>query len=145
MEYWTWGQIKSEGYTSQFQQGFLEITPDAGMPFRRQTFTDVSKIFQGTFILDKLAKKDFESWYKFNLRQGAIPFKYYDCEMEQYRTTRIVGNPVISAISNMFSISIQLTFDSEIFNILRYLKVNSNQFLLVNDGKRLVVNKKSRA
>jgi len=144
MEYWTWGKIKSDGYTSQFQQGFMEITPDAGIPFRMQRFTDVGSIFQGTFILDKNTKKDFESWYKFNIRQGSIPFKFYDCEVEQYRTTRIIENPTYNTVSNMFSISIKMMFDSEIFNVSRYLKVNNGSYLLVNNGKRLIVNKKLR-
>ena len=55
MKEWKWGQIKLSGFQNEFQEGHIEITPDAGIPFRRQRFTDIQDIVQGSFTLDKLS------------------------------------------------------------------------------------------
>ena len=82
MKEWKWGQIKLSGFQNEFQEGHIEITPDAGIPFRRQRFTDIQDIVQGSFTLDKLSYIDFMSWYKSDILQGALPFKYYDARID---------------------------------------------------------------
>lgn len=146
MEQWIWGKIKSDGFQNEFQDGTLEVSPDAGAPFKRLRFTDVRDIIQGTFILDRNQYIYFMSWYKFNIKQGTIPFSYYDCRVNQYRTTRIIGKPTYTTISNMFSLSVTLSFDSETFYEDRYLTVGlDDAFLTVgNDDAKLVVTKKLR-
>lgn len=111
--YWQWGSINVSSYQSEFQEGFIENTPDAGIPFRRLRFTNIQKIFQGTFTLTPQEKLEFESWYKFDIKQGELSFQYYDCEEETYKTTKIIGKPAITANSNLFNVNIKLTFENE--------------------------------
>lgn len=133
MEKWKWGQIRLDGFQNEFQEGYIEVTPDAGIPFRRERFSDIQDIIQGKFTLEKVQYIDFMSWYKFNIRQGAIPFKYYDCRIGQERTTRIVGKPTWSSNSKYYDMSITLTFDSEVFYLDRVLSANPNLPLVANN------------
>ena len=133
MEKWKWGQIRLDGFQNEFQEGYIEVTPDAGIPFRRERFSDIQDIIQGKFTLEKVQYIDFMSWYKSNIRQGANPFKYYDCRIGQERTTRIVGKPTWSSNSKYYDMSITLTFDSEVFLLDRVLSANPNLPLVAND------------
>lgn len=133
MEKWKWGQIRLDGFQNEFQEGYIEVTPDAGIPFRRERFSDIQDIIQGKFTLTRLQYIDFMSWYKFNIRQGAIPFKYYDCRIEKERTARIVGKPTWSSNSRYYDMTITLTFDSEVFLLDRVLSANPNLPLVAND------------
>ena len=133
MEKWKWGQIRLDGFQNEFQEGYIEVTPHAGIPFRRERFSDIQDIVQGKFTLEKVQYIDFMSWYKFNIRQGAIPFKYYDCRIGQERITRIVGKPTWSSNSKYYDMSITLTFDSEVFLLDRVLSANPNLPLVAND------------
>lgn len=132
MEKWTWGQIKLDGFQNEFQEGYIEVTPDAGIPFRRERFSDIQDIIQGKFTLEKVQYIDFMSWYKFNIRQGAIPFKYYDCRIEKERTARIVGKPTWSSNSRYYDMTITLSFDSEVFYLDRVLAANKEIPLVAN-------------
>lgn len=134
MEKWTWGQIKLDGFQNEFQEGYIEVTPDAGIPFRRERFSDIQDIIQGKFTLEKVQYIDFMSWYKFNIRQGAIPFKYYDCRIEKERTARIVGKPTWSSNSRYYDMTITLSFDSEVFYLDRVLAANKEIPLVANGG-----------
>ena len=132
MEKWKWGQIKLDGFRNEFQEGYIEVTPDAGIPFRRERFSDIQDIIQGNFTLDKTQYVDFMSWYKFNIRQGAIPFEFYDCRIGQNRVTRIVGKPTFTSNSKYYDVSITLTFDSGVFMLDRVLAANSAIPLVAN-------------
>ena len=132
MEKWKWGQIKLDGFRNEFQEGYIEVTPDAGIPFRRERFSDIQDIVQGNFTLDKTQYIDFMSWYKFDIRQGAIPFEYYDCRIGQNRVTRIVGKPTFTSNSKYYDVSITLTFDSGVFMLDRVLAANSAIPLVAN-------------
>lgn len=132
MEKWTWGQIKLDGFRNEYQEGYIEVTPDAGIPFRRERFSDIQDIIQGNFTLDKTQYVDFMSWYKFDIRQGAIPFEFYDCRIGQNRVTRIVGKPTFTSNSKYYDVSITLTFDSGVFMLDRVLAANSAIPLVAN-------------
>lgn len=134
MEKWTWGQIKLDGFRNEFQEGYIEVTPDAGIPFRRERFSDIQDIIQGNFTLDKTQYVDFMSWYKFNIRQGALPFTYYDCRIGKNRTARIVGKPTFSSNSKYYDISVTITFDSEIFYLDRVLAANELLPIFANNA-----------
>lgn len=134
MEKWKWGQIKLDGFQNEFQEGYIEVTPDAGIPFRRERFSDIQDIIQGSFTLDKTQYIDFMSWYKFDIRQGAIPFEYYDCRIGQNRVTRIVGKPTFTSNSKYYDVSITLTFDSGVFMLDRVLAANYDLPLVANGG-----------
>lgn len=143
IEYWQWGNILVNNYQGEFQQGFIEVTPDAGIPYRRQCFSDIQDIFQGTFALTRVELLEFKNWYKYIIKQGSIPFQYYDCQLNVYRTCRILEKPTWTSNSSMFSVSIKFTFDSGIFYQDRSLVANDT-YLLVNGDKALVVSKKLR-
>ena len=132
MEKWKWGQIKLDGFRNEFQEGYIEVTPDSGIPFRRERFTDIQDIIQGSFTLTKMQYIDFMSWYKSNIRQGAIPFEFYDCRIGQNRVTRIVGKPTFTSNSKYYDVSITLTFDSGVFMFDRVLAANSAIPLIAN-------------
>ena len=134
MEKWKWCQIRLDGFQNECQEGYIEVTPDAGIPFRRERFSVIQDIIKGTFTLSKLQYIDFMSWYKFNIRQGAIPFRYYDCRIGQERTTRIVGKPTYSSNSKYYDVAITLTFDSEVFYLDRVLAANYEIPIVANGG-----------
>ena len=144
MEKWKWGQIKLDGFRNEFQEGYIEVTPDAGIPFRRERFSDIQDIIQGNFTFDKYQYLDFMSWYKHDIRQGSIPFIYHDCRIGFDRVARIVGKPTFSSNSKYFDVSITLAFDSGQFkfdkilaaNILKPLTANGDKYLIANDYYR---------
>ena len=138
MEKWTWGQIKLDGFRNEYQEGYIEVTPDAGIPFRRERFSDIQDIIQGNFTLDKTQYIDFMSWYKSNIRQGAIPFEFYDCRIGQNRVARIVGKPTFTSNSKYYDVSITLTFDSGVFMLDRVLAANY-EIPLVANGAYLTI------
>ena len=144
MKEWKWGQIKLSGFQNEFQEGHIEITPDAGIPFRRQRFTDIQDIVQGSFTLDKLSYIDFISWYKSDILQGALPFKYYDARIDRERVARIVDKPSYISNSKYYDVNITMTFDSEIFYLERLLAANpiksleANGLLLISDLRRVL-------
>lgn len=142
--YWIWGEILNNNFRNEHQEGFVEVTPDAGSPLKRQKWTDVMDIMQGSFTLTAQKYVDFMSWYKTTIKQGSIPFEYYDCRYGIYRTTRIVGKPTYSSNSKFFNISIQLIFDNDIIYQDRVLVANPDKVLVANPDKVLVASKKLR-
>lgn len=140
MDTWTFGQIKIEGFQNEPQEGYIELTPDAGVPYRRERFSDIQDIVKGNFTLEKARYIDFMSWYKVNLRQGTLPFKFFDCRIKKERVARIIGKPTYTTNSKFFDISITIAFDSEVFySEDKYLVANPDYALEVN-GKLLVAN-----
>lgn len=142
--YWRWGQILNNGFRNEHQEGFIELTPDAGSPFKRQKWTDVMDIIQGTFTLTALEYTDFMSWYKSNIKQGSLPFQYYDCRYDIYRTARLIGKPNYTSNSKFFNVSVQIALDTGIIYQERTLVANPDFVLLANSDKVLVANKKLR-
>ena len=132
MENWKWGQIKLDGFQNEFQEGYIEVAPDAGPPFRRERFSDIQDIVKGTFTLLKIKYIDFMSWYKSDIKQGALPFKYFDCRVGRERAARIVGKPTFSSNSKYYDVSLTLTFDSEIFYLDRVLAANYDLPIIAN-------------
>jgi len=108
--YWQWGDILTDSLQEEFQESTIEITPDAGVPFKRQRFTDAVEIIQATFTLTRTEYLDFISWYKFNIQQGSLSFQYYDTRYNVYKTTKMIGKPSISSNSNMFNVTMQIAF-----------------------------------
>ncbi len=133
---WKWGKIKLEGFQNEYQEGYIEVTPDAGPPYRRERFSDIQDIVQGTFTLIKPDYVDFMSWYKYDTKQGTIPFKIFDCRIEQERVARIVEKPTYNSNSKYFDMNIKLIFDSGIFYLDRVLAANVRLPLVAN-GKYL--------
>lgn len=136
METWTFGQIKIEGFQNEPQEGYIELTPDAGVPYRRERFSDIQDIVKGNFTVDKADYVRFMSWYKVQLKQGTIPFKFFDCRIKKERVARIVGKPTYTTNSKFFDISITMAFDSGVFYDEKVLSANPD-FGLVANGKLL--------
>lgn len=122
MAEWRFGEILSNGFQSEYQSGFSELSPDAGSTYRREEFTDIQDLISGSFVLDIDAYRDFKDWYKNDIRQGSLKFDYYDCITRQTRQAQILGNPTFSTVSNLFYVNITLALDSvtyvESFNLL---------------------------
>ena len=142
MEKWTFGNFLNDSYQNEFQQGYLEITPDAGIPFRREIFSDIQDIVSGNISLDNGAYLDFMSWYKYNIRQGTLPFLFYDCRVQTERVARLtIEKPQYSRNSNRWNVSVTIIFDSGAFYPERVLVCNE-VLPLEADGKTLTVNVK---
>lgn len=141
---WAWGEFQVNNFQEEFQEGCIEIAPDAGVPTRKVRFTDIQDLIQGTFTLNKTEYIAFLAWFKTTIKCGTIPFLYYDSRVEQARTVRIVGKPAITSNSNMYNITVQFAFDSNIVYMDRYLLVNATQKLLVNSEQPFIVTKKLR-
>lgn len=133
---WQWGQLKNSGFQNEHQEGYIEVTPDAGSPYRRERFSDVMDIVQGQLTFDRKNYIDFMSWYKFDTRQGSIPFEYYDCRYGVTRTARIFEKPTYVSNSKYFDINIKLGFDSNVIEQPRQLVANVLKGLVAN-GKSL--------
>lgn len=136
---WTWGNPLIEGFSNKPQKGFSEITPDAGSPFRRLNFTDIKDIATCNFALNKIDYIRFLSWYKYDLRQGTLPFLIFDCRYGIERVARLIDDvPQYNTNSNLYNLSLTMAFDSsiEVFNMA--LIVNDNDYLIVNDNDSLL-------
>lgn len=111
MELWRFGEILSNGFKNELQEGFIELTPDAGSPFRRVVFTDTQDLIQGTFNVSRFQYIDFMGWYRNTIKQGTIEFEYYDCRVDANRVARVIGKPTYTTISDRFNISITLSLE----------------------------------
>lgn len=144
MTTWTWGNIKNAGFQNEQQTGYIETTPDAGIPFRRKLFSDVGDIIQGSITLTKDQYLQFMSWYNYNTQQGSIAFDFYDCRIGTTRTARFIDKPKYSSNSTNFDVQVILylspiTIYQDIDSI-----INENDLLIVNDDDILTASVKLR-
>lgn len=143
---WKWGKPLIQGFTNKPQKGYSEIEPDAGIPFRRLNFTDIGDLATCNFDLDRYEYIRFMSWYKYECRQGTIPFEIWDCRYKRFRTARIVDEvPNYSTNSNRYNLSLTLYFTPEIVNVDFNLIVYESNRLIVNNDDALVVTQPLRA
>ena len=137
---WTWGKPLIQGFSNQPQKGYSEIEPDAGVPFRRLNFTDIQDLATCNFVLNRTDYVRFMSWYKYELRQGTMPFKIWDCRYGIQRTARFVGDvPQYSTNSNYYNLSVVIAFESSVETFEWVLVVNENDPLIVNENDKLLV------
>ena len=136
---WTWGKPLIEGFSNQPQKGYIEIEPDAGIPFRRLKFTDIQDLASCNFVLNRTDYIRFMSWYKYELRQGTMPFEIWDCRYGIKRVARLVGDvPNYNTISNYYNLSLTLAFESGVHVFDWVLVVNENDPLIVNNNDNLL-------
>ena len=136
---WIWGKPLIEGFSNSPQKGYSEIKPDAGSPYRRLNFTDISDLANCNFILNCTDYIRFMSWYKYDLRQGTIPFLIWDCRYGVQRTARLVdAPPQYNTNSNYYNLSLTISFDSTIMAFDMGLIVNNDDYLIVNDNDLLI-------
>lgn len=137
---WTWGRPLIQGFSNKPQKGYSEIEPDAGAPFRRLNFTDIGDIATCSFDLTRTTYIRFMSWYKYECRQGTIPFEIWDCRYKRYRMARIVGDvPNYNTNSNHYTLTLTLYFMPEIIYQDYRLIVNDSDYLIVNSNDYLVI------
>lgn len=108
---WRFGDIRVAGFQNEIQDGVRELTPDAGNPFKRVSFTDVQDLIRGTFVVNRDDYLDFMDWFRNTIRQGSLSFSYYDCRIDASRTARIIGRPSFTTLSNKWVISISLSLE----------------------------------
>lgn len=135
---WLWGDLLAQSFRNEPQAGFIETSPDAGKDFRRQTFTDINDLVQGSVTLTKDQYIRFINWYSSTTKQGANPFSFYDCRVEEYRTARFVGKPIYSENSTFFNATFQLSLDPIVKYVDYYLTTEDGKYLLTEDSKRIV-------
>ena len=126
MAEWTWGDFLLSNFKDEEQTGFIEVDPDAGLPFRRESFTDITNIVRGTVTLTRQNYIAFKDWYRNIIRQGSLTFDFYDCRVEETRTARFIGKPSYVTNDKYYNISVTLSLDT----VTAYLDWN----LLAEDG-----------
>lgn len=137
---WIWGKPLIEGFSNKPQKGYVEVSPDAGTPFRRLQFTDICDLASCNFTLKRDEYIRFMSWYKFDLRQGTLPFTIWDCRYKRQRTARLVDAPPnYTTLSNRYTLSLTIAFTPEIIYEDFNLIINENDNLIVNDSDILNV------
>lgn len=142
---WTWGKPLIEGFSNKPQKGYSEIAPDAGVPFRRLNFTDIGDLATCNFILDRSEYIKFMSWYKFELRQGTLPFLIWDCRYKRQRVARLIDDvPVYNTNSNRYNLSLTMYFQPEVILQDFRLIVNDTDYLIVNNNDYLVASEPLR-
>ncbi len=135
---WKWGKPLIQGFSNKPQKGYSEITSDAGVPFRRLNFTDIGDLATCNFTLTRIDYIHFMSWYKFELRQGTLPFEIWDCRYGIKRIARLVDDvPNYNTNSNRYNLSLTLFFESGIIYPNYRLIVGKNKYLIVNSNNYL--------
>ena len=129
---WRWGKPLLQNFSNKLQKGYLETQPDAGVPFRRMKFSDALDIISATFSLTRSQYMQFISWYRYDIRQGSIPFLYHDCRINADRIAHIIGEPDFSPDSTRRTLSITLGLEP--------VTVYDDFTLVVNNGDTLIVN-----
>lgn len=140
-EKWNWGDLLSNNFRDEDQNGFLEVSPDAGKPFRRETFTDIDNILSGSIILDLDDYIRFKSWYRNTLKQGSISFTFYDCRTETERMAKFLDKPLYRQVSNLWNISVKLSLEqTSILEDLNLLTEGGDE-ILTEGGDTIIATK----
>lgn len=143
---WTWGKPLLQNFSNYPQKGYIETEPDAGVPFRRLMFTDICDYAICNFDLTRGEYVRFMDWYKTDLRQGTMPFKFFDCRYKAERTARIVGDvPQYTTNSNRYNMSVTLAFMPDVISYDFVLLANDDRRLIVNEDNPLVAGVTLRA
>jgi hypothetical protein len=109
---WQWGNPLLEGFSNRPQKGYVDVEPDAGIPFRRLKFTDIYDICSCSFHLTRETYKQFMAWYQNDIKQGSIPFEMYDCRYGVTRVARLIGDvPQYPANSKYFRANVTIAFE----------------------------------
>jgi hypothetical protein len=136
---WKWGKPLVSNFSNKLQEGYIETQADAGIPFRRLRFSDSLDLITASFVLSREEYIAFISWYRYDIRQGAIPFLYYDCRIDAERVARIIGNPEYAPKSTKRTVTLTLALEPVTVYNDYILLVNDNDHLIVNDNDKLTV------
>lgn len=139
MAEWTWGNFLISNFSDEEQTGFIEVNADAGLPYRREIFTDIQNIVSGTITLDKNDYLSFKDWYRNTIKQGTIPFDFYDCRIGQTRTARFNGKPSYVTNNIYYNVSVTLSLEQVNAYIDWSLLTESGDYILTEDNKNILV------
>lgn len=139
MATWRFGEIIANSFKNEIQQGYSEVTPDAGSLYRRQEFTDVKDLIQGQFILTQVQYLDFMDFYRREIRQGSLSFEYYDCRVDMTRTASIIGKPTFTTVSNRYYVNITLALEEVSYIIDQNLVTDSGELVVTDSGEQITV------
>ena len=138
MAEWTWGDLLISNFSDEEQTGFIEVNADAGLPYRREIFTDIQNIVSGTITLDKNDYLSFKDWYRNTIKQGTIPFDFYDCRIGQIRTARFNGKPSYVTNNIYYNISVTLSLEQVNAYIDWFLLTESGDYILTEDNNNIL-------
>jgi len=138
MAMWGFGNLLSSGFSDEEQAGFEELTPDAGVPFRREVFTDIQNIVSGSLVLTNNDYIRFKSFYRSETRQGTLTFDFYDCRFGVTRTARFVGKPTYTATSNQWTVNLVLSLDPVVIKRESTIVTHNGDAIVTHDGKRIL-------
>lgn len=129
----------NNGYQEQFQTSYVENTPDAGIPFRRETFTDVGKSITGTMLLTDSEKAVWDNFYLRDTRSGSQSFNFYDCINDVTRNARFIGTPSTVRNGNRWNISVSLWLEPATVIVELLLATEDGKLITTEDDKALLV------
>ncbi len=139
---WRFGNPLSQGFSDEEQTGYQELTPDAGIPFRRQVFTDIQNIVSFRLILTLNDYIDFKSFYRTDTAQGTLSFDYYDCRFDVTRTARFLGKPTYQQLSNNYEVSCTLSLEQAETTLVFNLLTEGGDPILTEAGENILVEQK---
>lgn len=129
----------NSGYQEQYQTSYVETTPDAGIPFRRETFTDVGRSITGTALLTDSQKAQFDTFYLKDTRSGSNSFNWYDCLNSIMRDAKFIGTPSVVRNGNRWNVSYNLWLEPKLINVELLLTTEDGKIITTEDGKGLLV------
>lgn len=139
MQTWNWGKPLIEGFNNSPQKGYSES--EQGLLNRKLNFTDIYDKVNCSFTLTKAEYINFINWYQNDLRQGTLPFLFFDCRFQKQRVARFIEDiPQYTSNSNRFNLTVSLAFMSEVLSQEFFLIVNEDNYLIVNDNDYLLAN-----
>lgn len=132
-------QYLNNGYQEEYQTSFVETTPDAGIPFRRETYTDVGRTIIGTALMTDSQKAQFDTLYLKDTRSGSKPVMVYDCINKINREAKFIGKPSIVRNGNRWSVSYRFFLEPVTIMVELLLTTEDGKLITTEDGKALLV------
>lgn len=129
----------NNGYQEEYQTSFTETTPDAGIPFRRETYTDVGRTIIGTALMNDSQKAEFDTLYLRDTRSGSKPVMMYDCINKINREAKFIGKPSIVRTGNRWSVSYRFYLEPTTVIAELYLITEDGRLVLTEDDKAIVL------
>lgn len=128
----------NQNYSEQFQESYVENTPDAGIPFRREIYSDVGKIAQNTFLFTDVQYNIFNNFYLNDTRSGSQTFLVYDCINDIDRPAKMIGTPSVTRLSNKWRVIFKIYLEPVRVIEDLLLSTKDGAILTTKDGKGLL-------
>jgi len=129
----------NNGYQEEYQDSYVETSPDAGSNFRRETFTDVGRSINHPLLLTDSQKAQFDTFYLKDTRSGSETFLYYDCINDVLRPARFLGKPTIVRNGNRWNVGCRFWLEPTTIMVELLLTTEDGKLITTEDGKALLV------